>query len=101
MKNHRLIINFLIPVVFLVACSSSSPFRQKEESDPDSVLAMNIRAKLIENKNLNAAAIQVKATDGLIVLSGFVDNEQQRKLASTITQQNPDVKKVDNKIVVK
>lgn len=100
MSKHRSIIIPLILIFFLAACSSFS-FRQKEQPDPDSVLAMNIRAKLIENRNLNAAAIQVKATDGLIVLSGFVDNDQQRKLAQTITQQNPDVKRIENKIVVK
>ena len=100
MSNHRSIIIPLILIFFLSGCCSFS-FRQKEQPDPDSVLAMNIRAKLIENRNLNAAAIQVKATDGLIVLSGFVDNDQQRKLAQTITQQNPDVKRIENKIVVK
>lgn len=100
MKNPQSITILLILVFFLAACSSF-PFRQQEQSDPDSILAMNIRAKLIENNDLNAAAIQVKATDGSIVLSGFVDNEQQRKLASTIAKQNPDVKKIDNKIVVR
>ncbi len=100
MKTHRLIVAILIPVFFIVGCSSLS-FRQQEQPDPDSILAMNIRARLIENDNLNAAAIQVKASDGLIVLSGFVDNDQQRKLASTIAQQNPEVKRIDNKIVVK
>ena len=98
MKTHRLIVAILIPVFFIVGCSSLS-FRQQEQPDPDSILA--IRARLIENDNLNAAAIQVKASDGLIVLSGFVDNDQQRKLASTIAQQNPEVKRIDNKIVVK
>ena len=100
MKHHQFIAIFLITALLNVACTSS-PFRQKEEADPDSMLAMNIRAKLIENKNLNAAAIQVKATNGSIELSGFVDNEHQRKLASTITQQNPEVKRIANKIVVK
>ena len=100
MKTHRLIVAILILVFFLVGCSSLS-FRQKEQPDPDSILAMNIRARLIENDNLNAAAIQVKASDGLIVLSGFVDNDEQRKLASAIAQQIPEVKRIDNKIVVK
>lgn len=100
MKTHRLIVAILILVFFIVGCSSLS-FRQQEQPDPDSILAMNIRARLIDNDNLNAAAIQVKASDGLIVLSGFVDNDQQRKLASTIAQQNPEVKRIDNKIVVK
>jgi len=101
MKIHRLIVILLIPIFLMIGCSSSFPFRQMEQPDPDSVLAMNIRTKLIENKNLNAAAIQVKATKGAIVLTGFVDNEQQRKLAHTITQQNPEVKRIENKIVVK
>jgi len=73
----------------------------KEVSQEDIVLAMKIKAKLIEAKELNAAAINIEASNGLVKLRGFVETQSQRKLAHSITQQIPNVKKVDNQIKVK
>jgi osmotically-inducible protein OsmY len=73
----------------------------EEIPQEDVVLAMKIKAKLIESKELNAAAINVEASNGLVKLSGFVETQSQRKLALSITQQIPNIKKVDNQIKVK
>ncbi len=67
----------------------------------DKILAMNIKAKLIETKELKAAAIHVDASNGRVTLSGFVETESQRRLAGSITQRTPNVKHVDNQIKVK
>lgn len=73
----------------------------EERPQEDIVLAMKIKAKLIEAKELNAAAINVESSNGLVKLSGFVETESQRKLAHSITQLIPNVKQVDNQIKVK
>ena len=65
------------------------------------VYIMIIKAKLIEAKELKAAAIHVDASNGTVTLSGFVETESQRQLASSITQRTPNVKRVDNQIKVK
>lgn len=97
-------IGYLILISGITGCAglfSPHPIEIEEGSQEDVVLAMKIKAKLIEAKEFNAAAIQVESTNGLIVLKGFVETESQRQLASSITQKTPNVKRVDNQIKVK
>lgn len=97
-------IGYLILIGGITGCVglfSSHSIEIEEGSQEDVVLAMQIKAKLIEAKELNAAAIQVESTKGLVVLRGFVETESQRQLASSITQKTPNVKRVDNQIKVK
>jgi hyperosmotically inducible periplasmic protein len=51
--------------------------------------------------DLDAAAIHVEASDGVVQLSGFVEKESQRQLARTVAQRVPGVKQVKNRIEVK
>ena len=67
----------------------------------DVALAMKIKVQLIEAPELSAAAIHVEASNGLVVLSGFVETKSQRQLAHSITQQTPNVTRIDNQIQVK
>lgn len=67
----------------------------------DVVLAMEIKAKLVEEPQISAAAIHVEATNGLVILSGFVETSSQRQLANSIAQQVPGVIRIDNQIQVK
>ncbi len=67
----------------------------------DIALAMKIKAQLIEAPNLSAAAIHVEASNGRVVLSGFVETESQRQLANSIALQVPSATQVDNQIQVK
>ncbi len=55
----------------------------------------------MEAEKLNAAAIHVEASNGFVVLTGFVEKEDQRQLASKITRQITDVNQIDNQIKVK
>ncbi|WP_160817600.1 BON domain-containing protein [Nitrosomonas oligotropha] len=96
---------WLILYLFLLVISGCSGIRGTKAVEvvpkEDLVLAMRIKAKLIETKELNAAAINVDASNGLVKLSGFVDTYSQRKLAQSITQQIPKVEQVDNQIKIK
>ncbi len=67
----------------------------------DIVLAMKIKAQLMESPELSAAAIHVEASNGRVVLSGFVETKSQRQLANSIAQQTPNVIRVDDQIQVK
>ncbi len=72
-----------------------------QEPQEDIVLAMKIKARLVEEPQISAAAIHVEATNGLIILSGFVETNSQRQLANSITQQVPGVVRIDDQIQVK
>jgi osmotically-inducible protein OsmY len=53
----------------------------KEEPWEDVIMAMKVKAALIETSQLSAAAIEVEASNGRIRLSGFVESASQRQLA--------------------
>lgn len=100
--HHTWIIGYLIIMTGINGCTGLfSPHPLKEASSQDIILAMKIKGKLIEAKELNAAAIQVESSNGSVTLSGFVETESQRQLAGTIARQTPDVKQIDNQIKVK
>ena len=95
-------LSYLFIIVGINGCAGfPSPKTVEEAPQEDIVLAMEIKAKLIEAKELNAAAIHVEASNGLVTLSGFVETESQRELATSIAKQMPNAKKVENKIKVK
>ncbi len=88
-------------IIFSISgCASFNP-AVEEAPQQDIILAMRVKAKLIETKELKAAAIHVKAANGLVVISGFVETESQRQLAASVAQQVPNVKQVNNQIKVK
>lgn len=78
-----------------------SPESIQQAPQEDVALAMKIKAQLIEAPELSAAAIHVEASNGLVVLSGFVETKSQRQLANSITQQTLNVIRVDDQIEVK
>jgi hyperosmotically inducible periplasmic protein len=95
-------IQCLFMIILLSGCASLfSPETIEAEPREDVILAMKIKSKLIESGEISAAAIHVKATDGTVELSGFVETEIQRELAGTIAQQTSGVKQINNQIEVK
>ncbi len=101
-KTYVCFIFYLFIYIVINGCAGLHNAKTvKEVPQEDIVLAMKIKAKLIEAKELNAAAINVESSNGLIKLSGFVETESQRKRVHSITQQIPNVKQVDNQIKVK
>ncbi len=101
-KRYVCLIFYLFIFIVVNGCAVLHNAKTVEEiPQEDVILAMKIKAKLIETKELNAAAINVEASNGLVKLSGFVETVSQRKLAHSITQQIPQVKQVDNQINVK
>ena len=100
--RHTSIKFYLIIILMVSGCTGLlSPDRVEEPAPEDTILSMKIKAKLIESKELNGAGIHVKASNGLIVLTGFVETDSQRQLASHIVRHVPNVKRLDNRIQVK
>ena len=73
----------------------------KEKPREDVIMAMKVKAALIETSQLSAAAIEVEASHGRIRLSGFVESASQRQFASDVTSRVTGVKEVINEIEVK
>ncbi len=83
-----LMMTSLSVVLMLSGCASLFDSQEvKEPPQKDLILAMKVKSKLMEAEKLNAAAIHVEASNGFVVLNGFVETEDQRQLASKITGQ--------------
>jgi hypothetical protein len=96
-------LSLLLVVVTLSGCAGLFSSRGGVEEEPreDVVMAMKVKAALIENEQLSAAAITVEASNNRIRLSGFVETDSQRQLASEVASQVPGVTEVTNDIEVK
>ena len=101
-KQNRLSIWSLLAVVWLSSCAGLFASKGVEEEPRDDVrVAMQVKAELIKVPDLDAAAIHVEASKGVVQLSGFVEKESQRQLARTVAQRVSGVKQVKNRIEVK
>lgn len=96
-------LSFLLLVVTLSGCAGLFSSRGGVEEKPreDVVMAMKVKAALIENPQLRAAAIEVEASHSRIRLSGFVETDSQRQLAGNVASQVDGVTAVINDIEVK
>jgi osmotically-inducible protein OsmY len=73
----------------------------EEEPRDDVIVAMRVKADLLKTPGLSAAAIHVEASDGVVHLTGFVEEAAQRQLASTVAQRVSGVRQVKNDIEIK
>jgi len=67
----------------------------------DSVITARVKAALVKDKEVSALAVTVKTDKGVVLLSGFVDNEQQARRAQEIAASIAGVKSVKSNLVVK
>ena len=96
-----------IPVILLLTallsgCGVLSPEREATEAEAaGATLAAEVKAELIKAKIPNAAAIRVESENGTVVLSGFTDDDGQRRRAEEVARTVSGVSDVDNRIEVK
>ena len=67
----------------------------------DSVITAKVKAALVKDKEVSALAVSVKTDKGTVLLSGFVNNEQQARRAQEIAASIAGVKSVKSNLVVK
>lgn len=65
----------------------------------DADLQKKVGDKVHSDPNLKTVSVMVK--DGNVTLAGEVDSQTQMKLAESMAKQIDDVKKIDNKIIIK
>jgi osmotically-inducible protein OsmY len=73
----------------------------KEKPQADVMMAMKVKAALIDTSQLSAAAIEVAVSHGQVRLSGFAETAAQRQLAGDVASRVSGVKNVINDIEVK
>jgi len=67
----------------------------------DAAITTSVKARMVEDKNVDASAIKVETLNGEVMLSGFAKNTLEKATAESIARQVKGVKGVKNEIAVR
>ena len=67
----------------------------------DSTITTQVKARMVENKQVDAAAISVETLNGTVMLSGFAKNATEKVMAESIARGVNGVKSVRNEIAIR
>lgn len=88
-------------LMLFAGCQSLWSDKSAQPAAQAAVEAVRIKALFLEEPNLAGSAIAVEFDAGRVVLSGFVETQEQRRRAETIAATQDDVDEVVNRIEVK
>jgi osmotically-inducible protein OsmY len=67
----------------------------------DAAITTAVKARFIENKDVDASSIGVETLNGTVMLSGFAKSSNEKSTAEAVTWKVSGVKSVKNSIVVR
>ena len=67
----------------------------------DAAITTSIKARFIDNKDVDASSIKVETLNGTVMLSGFAKNMTEKSTAESIARRVNGVKAVKNEIAVR
>ena len=88
----------------LVALSGCAVSRGQETVGAyvdDTTITSSIKARFVEEPNVDASSIKVETLNGTVLLSGFAKNSTERSTAEVIARKVSGVRTVHNEIAVR
>jgi hyperosmotically inducible periplasmic protein len=67
----------------------------------DAAITTAVKARFVENKDVDASNMHVETLNGTVMLSGFAKNATERTTAEDLTRKVSGVKSVKNEIAVR
>jgi hyperosmotically inducible periplasmic protein len=67
----------------------------------DAAITTSIKARFVENKEVDASSIKVETLNGTVMLSGFAKSSTERSTAESIASKVKGVKMVKNELAVR
>ena len=67
----------------------------------DTTITTRVKARFVENKDVDASSISVETLGGTVMLSGFAKNTMEKESAGRIAREVSGVKSVKNEIAVR
>src|SRR6476660_10375128 len=102
--NLRTPLAALVAAAALVVTSGCAVTRGQESVGAyvdDASITTSVKAKMVENKDVDASAIKVETLNGTVMLSGFAKNSLEKSTAGNIAMGTKGVKSVKNEIAVR
>ena len=103
MNTSRLFISSALAAT-LIALSGCAVTRGQETVGAyvdDTAITTSVKARFVDNRNVDAASIKVETLNGTVMLSGFAKNATERTTAETIARNVSGVRSVRNDIAVR
>lgn len=94
----------IVTAVALLTTSGCAVIRGQESVGAyvdDAQVTTAVKARMVENKQVDAGAIKVETLKGTVMLSGFAKNALEKSTAESIARGTNGVKSVQNQIVVR
>ncbi len=94
----------LVAAVALLGASGCAVTRGQETVGAyvdDAAITTRVKARFIENKDVDASSIRVETLNGTVMLSGFAKNATEKNTAENIARGVNGVKTVRNEIAIR
>ncbi|WP_128000153.1 BON domain-containing protein [Piscinibacter defluvii] len=88
-------------LIVLPGCAVTRGQSTVGEYIDDSTITTQVKARMVEDKQVDAAAISVETLNGTVLLSGFAKSSAERDAAESIARGVKGVKAVKNEISVR
>lgn len=85
----------------LTGCSATSSRESTGQYVDDSAITTKVKTQLVEDNTVKAREVKVETYKGVVQLSGFVDNQDQKDRAAQIASNVAGVREVKNNIEIK
>ncbi|MDT7835029.1 BON domain-containing protein [Aquabacterium sp. OR-4] len=95
------IVTAVAAITVLPGCAVTRGQSTVGEYIDDATVTTAVRAKFVENREVDAAAIKVETLNGEVMLSGFAKDGTERMTAESLARGVKGVKAVKNQIVVR
>lgn len=95
---------FFVLAVSMLAATGCAVTRGQETVGAyvdDTAITTAVKARLIDNSQVDASAISVETLNGTVMLSGFAKSANERATAETLTWKVNGVKQVKNEVAVR
>jgi len=102
--NIRTSLAATIAAVALITASGCAVTRGQEPIGAyidDSAITTAVKARFVEDKTVDAAAISVETMKGTVMLSGFAKNSTEKANAETLAMKVKGVTSVKNEIAIR
>lgn len=67
----------------------------------DATITTRVKARFVENKDVDASSIRVETLKGTVMLSGFAKNATEKSTAESVARGVSGVKSVKNEITIR
>lgn len=102
--NHRNTFAAIAAALVLITASGCAVTRGQESVGAyvdDAAITTAVKARYVENKDVDTLSIKVETLNGTVMLSGFAKNAQEKTAAETLAWKVNGVKSVKNEIAVR